>query len=218
MRIDTLLQFDVASQDQAQKVMQDVMQAFHANAVQVIMLPCVDGEAQAAVVTARAQVGQTVVYTDGGCDHRRGGVGAWAYLAHLPNGHVRQRVEGMVGTTNNRMEMLAVIRALEELEIGPPIRVVSDSEYVIKGVTEWSAGWVRNGWLTKDGNPVKNRDLWETLVGLYTLHDATFEHVKGHSGHQFNEHVDQLCAKEMQELHKKALLGMAAAVDTGLGK
>jgi ribonuclease HI len=148
----------------------------------------------------------TTVWTDGGC-HNSGkdGLGAWAFLAHLPDGTEVVRSEASYGNTNNTMELRAVIEALKVLEMGPPILIRTDSEYVIKGVTLWVRNWVRNGWKTMNGTPVKNKELWEELVALYKLHNAKFEHVKGHVGHEWNEHVDELCTKAMQELHKASI-------------
>jgi ribonuclease HI len=155
----------------------------------------------------------TVVYTDGGCDAKRNGAGAWAFLVHPAHGPQFQRVEGIMQTTNNRMELMAVIKALEELEIGPPIRVVSDSKYVIEGATKWHKNWRRNGWLTADGKAVKNRDLWEALVPLVQVHDVHFVHVKGHSGHEFNDHVDELCTIALIDVHALYMQGKTVPLD-----
>ncbi|MCL4743820.1 MAG: ribonuclease HI [Burkholderiaceae bacterium] len=168
----------------------------------------VDGiKATAGPVVEAADQSVITVYTDGGCDLRKDGIGAWAYLAEFPDGHVVEQCEPMLGTTNNRMELMAVIKALESLEFGPPVKVFSDSEYVIKGVTQWSRNWVRNGWRTREGKPVINKDLWEPLLQLYQLHAVTFEHVKGHSGHPQNERVDKLCTAAMTNAHKNFLAG-----------
>lgn len=159
-----------------------------------------------------------LVHTDGGCDLSKDGIGAWAYVMEGPLGGSVTMVEKSgcyIGTTNNRMEMMAVIRALEDLPFGQPIKVVSDSEYVIKGITQWVRNWVRNNWRTRDGKPVVNRDLWERLLALYQLHAVTFEHVKGHSGHPQNERCDQLCTIEMTNGHKDALAGNPPEADEG---
>lgn len=156
-----------------------------------------------------------VIYTDGGCDLQKGGIGAWAYRIEHPSGKVDENFGTYVGTTNNRMEMLAVISALEALEFGPPIKVIADSEYVIKGTTQWCRNWIRNGWRTRDGKPVVNRDLWEKLIALYQLHAVTFEHVKGHTGNVGNECVDQLCTDAMTEGHKAILAGQEVQIDEG---
>lgn len=149
---------------------------------------------------------EIVIHTDGGCDRNKGGLGAWAYTVHYPTGSYEEQVGVEFETTNNRMEMMAVLKALEEMEIGVPIKVFSDSEYVVKGITVWSRNWVRNGWKTASGNPVINQDLWEPLLKLYQLHDVKFEWVKGHNGTEFNERCDQLCTEAMTEAHKKVLI------------
>lgn len=156
-----------------------------------------------------------VIYTDGGCDLQKDGIGAWAYRIEYPTGQAVENVGCMIGTTNNRMELRAVIEALQGLDFGVPIKVISDSEYVIKGVTMWSRNWIRNGWRTRDGKPVVNRDLWEQLIALYQLHAVTFEHVKGHTGNPGNEAVDTLCSQAMANGHKAALAGEELPVDEG---
>jgi ribonuclease HI len=156
---------------------------------------------------------ETYVYTDGGCDMKRGGVGAWAYLIRLPSGGMVEQCEGMLATTNNRMELMAATKALEVLEIGPPVKIVTDSEYLIRGLTQWSRNWRRNGWKTYAGQPVMNKDLWEPLIALYELHKVTFEHVKGHTGHPENEHVDSLCTSKLNDCHTLATQGKFAVMD-----
>jgi ribonuclease HI len=133
-------------------------------------------------------------------------LGAWAYLIQMPDGEVVEASWAEFGTTNNRMEMTAVMKALEVLEIGKPIKIIADSEYVIKGATIWCRKWIRNGWMTMAGQPVVNKDLWEPLMALCQLHDVRFEHVKGHSGHPYNERVDQLCTKAMADAHEGLLI------------
>jgi len=155
----------------------------------------------------------TVVFTDGGCDLKDRGVGAFAYHAILPGGATEEHVDGCWGTTNNRMEMRAVLVALQRLEIGPPIRIVSDSEYVIKGITQWVHGWIENDWITSGGTPVKNRDIWEQLHAITRLHDVQFQHVMGHSGHVGNERVDALCTAKIKQLRVQRQKGMPFEVD-----
>jgi ribonuclease HI len=158
----------------------------------------------------------TTIHTDGGCNAAKGGgLGAYAYLIQHPGGSRTENAVGMSGTTNNRMELMGVISALEAVEIGRSIVLVSDSEYVVKGCTCWSAGWVKNGWVNSMGKPVKNRDLWERLLPLYALHDVTFKWTKGHAGDEHNVYVDALCTKKINELHKKVLKGEPVPVDEG---
>ncbi|WP_266032539.1 ribonuclease H family protein [Brucella intermedia] len=161
--------------------------------------------APAGTVVTPTGTGVIEVYTDGGCDLKKDGLGAWAYVIKFADGQRVEHTAGEFGTTNNRMEMVAVIRALEAIEIGQAIKIYSDSEYLIKGCTQWARNWVNNGWKTYQGKDVINRDLWEILLALYQLHDVTFEWVKGHAGVEENERCDQLCTQTMQELHKAAL-------------
>lgn len=173
-------------------------------------LPVEVGQLEAAGPAKVADAGSILVWTDGGCDMKKNGVGAWAYLIKMPGGKVVEHCSGEFETTNNRMEMVAVIRALEALEVGPEIVIHADSEYVIKGCTSWARNWIKNGWKTYQGNPVINRDLWEILIALYQLHNVRFVQVKGHSGVEENERCDEMCTAKMTELHKEALSGAVA--------
>jgi ribonuclease HI len=156
---------------------------------------------------------ETVVYTDGGCDLKDRGVGSWAYLAILPDGSMEECCDGMWGTTNNRMEMMAVLKAFERMELGEPLVIVSDSEYVIKGLTLWHPAWIERGWKTYEGKPVKNRDLWERLIALLGLHMTKFKHVKGHMGDWGNERVDTLCTDTIKRLRSERLAGHGFEID-----
>jgi ribonuclease HI len=130
------------------------------------------------------------IYTDGAC---RGnpGPGGWAATLEL-GAHFRELSGAEAETTNNRMELTAVIRALEALKRSSAVRVHTDSEYVRKGITEWIGNWKARQWKTADKKPVKNRDLWEQLDALTQGHDIEWRWVKGHSGVPGNERVDQL--------------------------
>ena len=159
-----------------------------------------------------------LVYTDGGCDPKKNAIGAWAFVAVPPGKtleHAVSKSGGMCGTTNNRMELLAVISALEEVEIGPRVIITSDSEYVVKGATAWVDGWVKKGWKTYAGAPVKNRDLWERLMALRDLHNVRFDWVKGHAGNPLNEMCDELCTETMLELHVALEQGGGVELDHG---
>jgi ribonuclease HI len=130
------------------------------------------------------------IYTDGAC---RGNPGPGGWAALLSFGEIEKELAGAeVLTTNNRMELTAVIRALEALKKPSEVRVLTDSEYVRKGITEWVKGWKARGWKTADRKPVKNQDLWERLDELAAGHKIQWQWVKGHSGVPGNERVDQL--------------------------
>ncbi|WP_431104557.1 ribonuclease HI [Roseateles noduli] len=134
-----------------------------------------------------------VIYTDGACKGNPGpgGWGAW-----LKSGdHEKELFGGERNTTNNRMELTAVIEALTSLKRSCNIVIYTDSEYVRKGMTEWIAGWQRRGWKTADGKPVKNADLWQRLEALRKLHTVEWRWVKGHAGDPGNERADALANK-----------------------
>ena len=130
------------------------------------------------------------IYADGGC---RGnpGPGGWGVL--LQTGDTEKELwGGEPNTTNNRMELTAVIRALEALKRPTTIHVHTDSQYVQKGISQWIHNWKRNGWRTADKKPVKNQDLWQALDAAAAIHKMHWRWVKGHSGDPDNERVDQL--------------------------
>jgi ribonuclease HI len=130
------------------------------------------------------------IYTDGACS---GNPGPGGYGAILKYGAHERMISGYdPATTNNRMEMTAVIEALKAIKKPCTIKIVSDSSYVIKGITEWIKGWVRNNWVNSQKKPVLNRDLWETLQSLASNHDIEWVWVKGHEGHIENEKCDKL--------------------------
>ena len=130
------------------------------------------------------------IYTDGAC---KGNPGRGGWGALLRSGeHERELYGGEPSTTNNRMELTAVIRALEALKRPAEVEVYTDSEYVMKGITEWLAAWKRRGWKTADRKPVKNADLWRELDGLARQHEIRWHWVRGHAGHPENERADAL--------------------------
>jgi ribonuclease HI len=130
------------------------------------------------------------IYTDGAC---RGnpGPGGWGALLTLGE-HVKELSGAEALTTNNRMELTGVIRALEALKRPSQLLIFTDSEYVRRGITEWVKNWKARGWKTADRKPVKNQDLWERLDALAAGHQIEWRWVKGHSGIPGNERVDQL--------------------------
>ena len=130
------------------------------------------------------------IYTDGACKGNPGpgGWGAWLHS----NGHDKELCGGEANTTNNRMELTAVIEALASLKRSCEVALYTDSEYVRKGITEWIHGWKQRGWKTADRKPVKNAELWQRLEALAALHRIEWHWVKGHAGDPGNERADAL--------------------------
>ena len=137
--------------------------------------------------------GVVEIYSDGAC---RGnpGPGGWGVLLRY-NGQEKELWGGEADTTNNRMELMAAIRALEALKRRSRVRVYTDSLYVMKGISSWIKDWKRRGWRTADKKPVKNEDLWRRLDELAAQHDIEWHWVRGHAGHPENERADRLANK-----------------------
>jgi ribonuclease HI len=143
------------------------------------------------------------VYTDG--SSRKSKTGGWS--AVIINQGVESELSGWAfETTNNRMELEGPIRALKELPPGRPAHITTDSEYVQKGIEEWIKDWVRRGWRTAGGDPVKNKDLWVQLQALCAERKVTWSWVRGHSGDHYNERADELA--QVASLHAQELLGL----------
>ena len=138
------------------------------------------------------------IYTDGACKGNPG-PGGWGALLRS-GGHERELFGGDPATTNNRMELTAVIRALATLKRASHVEVYTDSEYVMKGITEWLAAWKRRGWKTADRKPVKNVDLWQELDELVRRHEVRWHWVRGHAGHAENERADALANRGVASL------------------
>lgn len=130
------------------------------------------------------------IYTDGACSGNPG-PGGWGALL-MWNGHEKELCGGEEETTNNRMEMTAVIKALEALKEPSKVELYTDSKYVMQGITEWMKGWKAKGWKTASKKPVKNVDLWQEIDALVQAHDVSFHWVKGHAGDPGNERADAL--------------------------
>ena len=143
------------------------------------------------------------IHTDGACLGNPG-PGGWAALLCW-RGIERELSGGEAATTNNRMELMAAIAALETLKEPCTVVLTTDSQYVRQGITEWMAGWIRRGWKTSGGEPVKTRDLWERLHAAAGRHTVDWRWVKGHAGHPENERVDQLA--RLQALKHKEYTG-----------
>ena len=140
------------------------------------------------------------IFTDGAC---RGnpGPGGWGVLLRFGNAE-KELYGGELETTNNRMELTAVIRALEALTRPCAVTVTTDSQYVKNGISSWIHSWKKNGWRTANKKPVKNADLWKELDAEVRKHEVSWEWVKGHSGHPENERADELANRGIDELEK----------------
>jgi ribonuclease HI len=149
---------------------------------------------------ARRAMPELFAYTDGACSGNPG-PGGWGAVLVARDGEtvLKERLlsGGEARTTNNRMELMAAIAALEALERPSAITVVTDSAYLRDGVSRWIHGWKRNGWRTADGKPVKNEDLWRRLDEAAARHSVAWEWVKGHAGHLENERADALAREGM---------------------
>ncbi|MBI1262600.1 MAG: ribonuclease HI [Rhizobiales bacterium] len=135
------------------------------------------------------------IYTDGACSGNPG-PGGWGALM-LYGDHEKEICGGEELTTNNRMELMAAIQALETMKKKLPIRLHTDSVYLRDGITKWIHNWKLNGWRTADKKPVKNADLWQRLELALETHEVSFHWVKGHSGHPENERADALARQGM---------------------
>jgi ribonuclease HI len=138
------------------------------------------------------------IFTDGACKGNPG-VGGWGALLRN-KGKERELCGGEVLTTNNRMELMAAIVALETLTRQCKVRLHTDSKYVLQGITEWLPGWKQRGWKTASKQPVKNDDLWRRLDEAVTRHHIEWVWVKGHAGHEGNERADQLANRGVEEV------------------
>jgi ribonuclease HI len=139
-----------------------------------------------------------VIYTDGACSGNPG-PGGWGAI--LTSGQHRKELKGGEDhTTNNRMELMGAISALEALKGPSNVELHTDSQYVQQGISKWIHGWKRNGWRTADKKPVKNTDLWQRLDAAMQRHDVKWHWVKGHAGHDMNERADELAREAIAEL------------------
>ncbi len=146
--------------------------------------------------------GTTVeIFCDGACSGNPGPGGYGAILRY--NGHEKEIRGGEPHTTNNRMELTAAIEALRRLTRPCRVIVTTDSQYLVKGMTEWVAGWQRRGWLNSKKEPVLNRELWEELVALASRHAIEWRWVRGHDGHAENERCDTLAREALLEVNGK---------------
>jgi ribonuclease HI len=153
------------------------------------------------------------IYTDGGCEPNPG-VGGWAALL-LFDGARKELSGGERQTTNNQMELTAVINALDALPESHQVDLHTDSQYVKRGITEWMSKWVKNGWMTANKTPVANQELWQQLDDAVQRHTIKWHWVKGHAGHEHNERVDQLAMLEIAAITGKPVKIKLAAATAG---
>ena len=143
-----------------------------------------------------------IIHTDGACKGNPG-PGGWGALLQTGGGHEKELWGGEANTTNNRMELMAAIMALEALKRPCKVELHTDSKYVMQGITEWMRGWKARGWLTADKTPVKNADLWQRLDAARLRHDVKWRWVKGHAGQELNERADQLANRGVADLKRR---------------
>ncbi len=141
---------------------------------------------------------KVLIYTDGACSGNPG-PGGWGAIL-MWGAHKKELWGGEANTTNNRMELLAAISALEALKRPSKVELWTDSAYVKDGISKWIHGWKKNGWKTADKKPVKNAELWQRLDEACARHDISWHWLKGHAGHEFNERADELARFGIKEL------------------
>lgn len=140
------------------------------------------------------------IFCDGACSGNPG-VGGWGCI--LRYGDTTKEMSGADGnTTNNRMEMTAAIEALASLKRPCEVHLTTDSQYLVKGMTEWASGWIRKGWINSKKEPVLNRELWERLLELARIHAIHWKWVRGHNGHVENERCDELARAAIEDFRK----------------
>jgi ribonuclease HI len=145
---------------------------------------------------------RVMLFTDGACSGNPG-PGGWAFvLRHPASGKEIERAGADRATTNNRMELTAVIEGLRELSKPSSVDLMSDSQYVLKGLEQWLEAWKRRGWKTASKKPVKNEDLWRILDELASSHEINFHWIRGHTGHPENERCDELAVEAYRRLIK----------------
>jgi ribonuclease HI len=143
------------------------------------------------------------IFTDGACKGNPG-PGGWGAIIRS-GAHEKELSGGEPLTTNNRMEMLAAIRALQALKRPCEVALYTDSTYLKDGITKWIHGWQRNGWKTADRKPVKNAELWQELLAAVAAHRIDWRWVKGHAGHPENERCDQLACDQALQFAKRPI-------------
>ncbi|MEM1196190.1 MAG: ribonuclease HI [Pseudomonadota bacterium] len=145
---------------------------------------------------------KVMIFTDGACKGNPG-PGGWGALLRMGR-HEKELSGSEAETTNNRMEMTAIIKGLSALTEPCQVELYSDSKYVLDGITKWVDGWQKRGWLTASKKPVRNADLWHKLIEVAGRHDVSWNWVKGHSGHPENERVDKLASGAAEQAAMKS--------------
>lgn len=144
-----------------------------------------------------------LLFTDGACIGNPG-PGGWAYILREVDGNTQREASGgEAKTTNNRMELTAVIEGLSALKGPSDVELCSDSEYVLKGISEWLEGWIQRGWRTASKKPVQNDDLWQQIDELIHVHNVDVAWTRGHTGHPENERCDQMAFAEAEKRSKQ---------------
>jgi ribonuclease HI len=141
---------------------------------------------------------KVVIYTDGACSGNPG-PGGWGAVL-IAGAHEKELRGGELATTNNRMELMAAIQALESLKRPCQVELHTDSKYVQQGISAWIHGWKARGWKTADKKPVENEDLWRRLDEARARHDVQWRWVKGHAGHELNERADELARRGIKDV------------------
>ena len=154
-------------------------------------------------MSAATPAHHVVIYTDGGCAPTNPGPGGWAAILRSGK-HMKELKGGEPLSTNNRMELMAAISALEALKQPSQVDMHIDSQYVRDGITKYINNWKKNGWRTASKEPVKNQDLWQRLDAARNLHTVRWHWVRGHSGDEFNERADELVREARAALNDKA--------------
>ena len=142
------------------------------------------------------------IHTDGACSGNPG-PGGWGAILRW-DGREKELSGAEKLTTNNRMELMAAISALESLKRSCRVEIWTDSQYVKNGITQWIHGWKKNGWRTADKKPVKNEELWKRLEAAVAAHEVTWKWIKGHAGHEFNERADELARMAIKTMSARS--------------
>jgi ribonuclease HI len=156
---------------------------------------------------------QVTIYTDGACSGNPG-PGGWGAIL-MSGGHEKELMGGEPLTTNNRMELMAAISALEALKSPCTVDIHTDSQYLRNGIMSWIHGWKRNGWRTADRKPVKNEDLWKRLEAALAHHKVRWHWVRGHAGHDINERADRLARAGLAAARAGAMGALTARKKRG---